>query len=141
MLKGLDRHLDPTERFAMHWLGSDILQGLVREKSLHYGHVGLLYLLMGQMDPNTGRINVTAEALAEQLNKQSCQLRGFLGALIRHQLVVRWRYPKTGQKCFLVHPYLASVGGPQRRGFLWKQFSEAIDGRHLHPVPGDIEAA
>jgi hypothetical protein len=141
MLKQTKPHNDLVDRFAMHWLGDDILRQLVREKSLNYGHIGLLYLLMGRMDPNTGRINVTAAAMAEQLDKPYSQVRAYISKLLQHQLIARWRDPETGQACFLIHPYIASVGGPQRRGYLWKQFSEAIDGRHLHPVPGDIEAA
>ena len=125
----------------MHWLGSDILQNLVKGKQLNYAHVGLLYLLMGRMNPNTGHVDVTANALAQQLERDPAQIRHMVAALLRHQLIARARDEATGQRFFLVHPYLASVGGPQRRGFLWKQFSEAIDGRHIHPVPADAEAA
>jgi hypothetical protein len=134
-------HNDRVDRFAMHWLASDIVRGLVREKKLNYAHVGMLHLLTGLMDPNTGRVNVTANALADQLERDPAQLRHLIAALLRHQLIARARDEATGQRFFLVHPYIASVGGPQRRGYLWKQFSEAIDGRHLHPVPGDLEAA
>jgi hypothetical protein len=125
----------------MHWLGTDILKRLVRAKALEYRHVGLLYLLMGEMDPNTGRINITAQAMANQLERDDAQARNLIAALIRHQLIVRWKDETTGQRCFLVHPYLASVGGRARRGYLWKQFSEAIDGRHIYPVPDELEAA
>ncbi len=125
----------------MHWLASDIVNALVREKQLNFGEIGVLYLLMNRMDPNTGRVNVTANALAEQLARDPVQMRRSIAVLLRHQLIARGRDETTGQRMFLIHPYIASVGGPQRRGYLWKQFSEAIDGRHLHPVPGDLEAA
>lgn len=125
----------------MHWLGSDIVEELVRSKRLNFGEVGLLLLLINRMDPNTGRVNVTPAALAESINRDPVQARRMIAALLRHQLIARWQDPTSGHRSFLVHPYIASVGGPQRRGFIWKQFSEAIDGRHLHPVPGDVEAA
>jgi hypothetical protein len=142
MLKGTKPHNDSViDRFAMYWLGSDIVQNLLREKQITLGDIGLLYLLMGRMDPNTGRVPVTARALADTYDRHLGPLKTQLGCLLRHQLIARARDEATGQRFFLIHPYLASVGGPQRRGYLWKQFTEAIDGRHLHPVPGDLDAA
>ncbi len=141
MLKGIKPHNDPVDRFAMHWLGHDIVERLVKGKQLNYGHVGVLLLLISRMDPNTGRVNVTATALAESMERDAQPVRQMVSGLLRHQLIARGRDEATGQRFFLIHPYIASVGGPQRRGFLWKQFTEAIDGRHLHPVPGDLEAA
>lgn len=142
MLRETKPHNDSViDRFAMHWLGSDIVQNLLREKQISLGDIGLLHLLIGLMDPNTGRVPVTARALADAYDRHLGPLKTQLGCLLRHQLIARGRDDATGQRFFLIHPYIASVGGPQRRGFLWKQFSEAIDGRHLHPVPGDLEAA
>jgi hypothetical protein len=141
MLKGAKPYNEHVDRFVMYWLGNDIVVDLIRSKRIHFGDLGLLLLLIQQMDPNTGRANITPAALADHIGRDPVQARRMIAVLLRHQLIARWKDPQTGQRCFLIHPYIASVGGPQRRGYLWKQFSEAIDGRHIHPVPGDLELA
>lgn len=117
-------------RYVMHFLGSDRLSELVRDKSdegLRLSHLGLVLLLLQEVNPNTGRINVQPSKWAARMGLNRTQVSSYISLLIKRQLFAKGVDPKTDEPFLMPHPYLWACGGPQKRGWLWLQFNELHD--------------
>ncbi len=110
-----------------HWIGKEHLDKLIAEHQINLGDVGILHLLLDHMHWKTGRIHVTASALAKRLNRPPSNIRRSIGVLMKQKLITRYRDPKTGIPCFVVDPLVASVGSTQQRAILTRMFEQASD--------------
>lgn len=72
-----------------------------------------------------GKVRITTNALAELLGFNPQATSRSITRLRRQMMVAKVYDRKTGEHYFLLNPYVASVGGPQRRGHLWAQFQAA----------------
>lgn len=109
----------------MHWIGRKKLSTLHRDKVLNLGHIGFLAVLLEYVDTTTGHISITTAALAKRQGIQHTRASSYVQTLVKHRLLARTRCRRTGQLRYLPHPYLFSVGGPERRGYLWQEFAAA----------------
>jgi hypothetical protein len=102
--------------------------------------LGTLMALLRYTNPTTGRIEVTAAHLAEGWGLSPSRVRLDLSHLVKLQVVLRRRDPRTGTSHFVVHPFIASAGTDARRDLLWQEYLEALDGAEpLLDMPSDAE--
>ena len=101
--------------------------GLISERRLELRDMAVYVGLISEMNWRTGRVRLTARALAKKLNVKDSVCVMSLGRLKKELLVVRVREKRSGDVYFLLNPHFASVGGVKRRGYLQSQFEEAIN--------------
>ena len=101
--------------------------GLISERRLELRDMAVYVGLISEMNWRTGRVRLTARALARKLNIKDSVCVMSLGRLKKELLVVRVREKRSGDVYFLLNPHFASVGGVKRRGYLQSQFEEAIN--------------
>ena len=104
----------------------DAVLDALATRDLELRDISVLLALVAHMD-RYGRVHVTGTAIAERLGVKPAVCIASLTRLKRQQLVVRAHDRSSGQRYFLVNPFLFSVGGSQRRGHLWAQFKAAIE--------------
>ena len=116
------------ENFVMlHQEEFENVFGLISERRLELRDMAVYVGLISEMNWRTGRVRLTARALAKKLNIKDSVCVMSLGRLKKELLVVRVREKRSGDVYFLLNPHFASVGGVKRRGYLQSQFEEAIN--------------
>lgn len=100
---------------------------LVATRKLELRDMAVFMALMAHMNWRSGRVPITAKALAERLSIKLPVCVSSLTRLKREMLVARVVDRNTGDNYYLLNPYVASVGGPQRRGLLWAQFKACLE--------------
>tara|TARA_R100000742_G_C4188654_1_gene21441 strand:- start:160 stop:534 length:375 start_codon:yes stop_codon:yes gene_type:complete len=116
------------ENFVMlHQEEFENVFGLISERRLELRDMAVYVGLISEMNWRTGRVRLTARALARKLNIKDSVCVMSLGRLKKELLVVRVREKRSGDVYFLLNPHFASVGGVKRRGYLQSQFEEAIN--------------
>jgi hypothetical protein len=75
----------------------------------------------------SGRAHVTTSYIAERLQVKLPVAVSAITRLRKENLVRRVADRRTGETYFLINPFLASVGGPKRRGHLWQQFEDSLE--------------
>ena len=100
---------------------------LVATRKLELRDMAVFMALMAHMNWRSGRVPITAKALAERLSIKLPVCVSSLTRLKREPLVARVVDRNTGDNYYLLNPYVASVGGPQRRGLLWAQFKACLE--------------
>lgn len=98
---------------------------LVRQRRLELRDMAVLMALSAHVQWRSGRAWVTVKALANQLGMNVSSCADSVRRLQREGQLVRCADERTGGSFFLLNPFVISVGGPQRRGLLWKMFEEA----------------
>ena len=116
------------ENFVMlHQEEFENVFGLISERRLELRDMAVYVGLISEMNWRTGRVRLTARALARKVNVKDSVCVMSLGRLKKELLVVRVREKRSGDVYFLLNPHFASVGGVKRRGYLQSQFEEAIN--------------
>ncbi len=116
------------EEFVMvHRRDMDSTIDLVKSRRLQLRDMAVFSALIAEMDVASGKVQCTAAHLAERLGIKPPVCISSLTRLRKEFLVSRVRDKRTGSTYFLVNPYVASVGGPSRRGHLWQQFQDSLD--------------
>ncbi len=132
-LEGLEHLLSPRnpserisgEAFAMAWTpGLLRVVDLVSQRRMNASDLHTLVALVGLMQHPTGRVEITAAALAERLERNPGNVRNSLARLRRLDLIARWRHPRSGRLYYLVNPAVASMGGASTRGYTFRCFNE-----------------
>lgn len=98
---------------------------LVRQRRLELRDMAVLMALSAHVQWRSGRAKVTVKALASQLGLSLSSCADSVRRLQRESQLARCVDERTGEAYFLINPFVISVGGPQRRGLLWKMFEEA----------------
>ena len=118
---------DGQEGFVMvHQRDLDSAISLVGTRQLELRDMAVFMALMAYMNWRSGRVPITAKALAERLQIQLPTCVSSLTRLKKELLVTRVVDRNTGENYYLLNPYVASVGSPQRRGLLWAQFKATV---------------
>jgi Tfp pilus assembly protein PilX len=99
----------------------------VKSKTLQPRDLAVLIALLGNVNWRSGRAQITPNGLAQQLGILDSNCRASISRLRKQLLISRIVDRYTGESFFLINPYLASVGGPQRRGHLWQQFKDSLE--------------
>lgn len=116
------------ENFVMfHQEEFENVFGLISERRLELRDMAVYVGLISEMNWRTGKVKLTARALAKKLNIKDSVCVMSLGRLKKELLIVRVREKRSGDVYFLMNPHFASVGGVKRRGYLQSQFEEAIN--------------
>jgi hypothetical protein len=119
---------DQEWRFVMLQLKDGALGGFVQEiaeRKLQLRDAALYLALMAHTDTYSGRIYVTADQIAEDLNCTPSEARAGIGRLKRvHQLRLIVE-PGTGRRYYLLNPWVVQSGKPPAIGLAMKQFQEA----------------
>ncbi len=97
------------------------------EKRLQPRDLALLLLLLGHMNWRSGRVRITADALARESGTKHSNVYLSLKRLQKELFLVRAVERSSGDKFMLINPRLVSVGSPQRRAHLFQQFDEALE--------------
>lgn len=119
---------DGDEGFVMvHQRDLDSTIALLGQRKLELRDAAVFLTLLNYVNWRSGRAHVTAKYIAERLSIQLPVCVSAITRLKREGLVSRVMDQRTGENYYLVNPYLASVGGPQRRGHLWAQFHASLD--------------
>lgn len=119
---------DGQEGFVMvHQRDLESAISLVAARKLELRDMAVFMGLMAHMNWRSGRVSITAKALAEQLGIKLPVCVSSLTRLKKEMLVARVVDRNSGDNYYLLNPYVASVGGPQRRGLLWAQFKATME--------------
>ena len=100
---------------------------LVATRKLELRDMAVFMGLMAHMNWRSGRVPITAKALAERLGIKLPVCVSSLARLKKEMMVARVVDRNSGDNYYLLNPYVASVGGPQRRGLLWAQFKASLE--------------
>jgi predicted transcriptional regulator len=95
---------------------------LMRSPDLQPRDVAILLVLMTEMDTKTGRINLTASALARKCELSQSNVALSLSRLKKKLLVINRQDKNYGGYYMRINPDLASVNGPRDRAMHAKQF-------------------
>lgn len=98
---------------------------LVRQRRLELRDMAVLMALSAHVQWRSGRARITVKALANELGLNLSSCADSIRRLKREALLARCVDERTGEVFFLINPFVISVGGPQRRGLLWRMFEEA----------------
>lgn len=116
------------ESFVMvHQRDLEATLELLAARRLELRDMAVFTALMALMNVSSGRVYVSAQHVADRLKISLPVCVSSITRLRRELLVSRVKDPRTGDTYFLLNPYVASVGGPQRRGLLWAQFSASLE--------------
>ncbi|QTP86369.1 hypothetical protein SSRP02_p013 [Synechococcus phage S-SRP02] len=116
------------ENFVMvHQRDLDATIALIGERRLELRDAAVFLVMLNYINWRSGRSYVSAKYIAERLNVKLPVAVSAITRLKREKLVARIRDDRTGESYFVINPYLASVGGPSRRGHLWQQFQDSLE--------------
>lgn len=116
------------ERFVMLQINDGGLAGvtkLIHQRDLQLRDSSLLLALMSHTDTVTGRIKVMSQVLADDLGVQDADIRAGISRLKKNHLLrlVRNRY--TGERYYLLNPWVVRSGKDQAVGLAMREFQEA----------------
>jgi hypothetical protein len=119
---------EDQDRFVMLHQTQDLdsLFAALARKDLQPMDATVFLALMRHMD-RVGRARISTTAIAETLGFSASACSRSLGRLRRQCLIAKVYDRTVGETYFLLNPYVASVGGSQRRGHLWAQFKAALE--------------
>jgi hypothetical protein len=99
----------------------------MRDRTLQRRDIALLFTLASHVNTKTGRIKISIEHIAEELEVKSSDIRTSLSRLKKVLLIASYSDKKTGEKFYLLNPLVFSVGGRSKRGHLTRMFKNAIN--------------
>lgn len=100
--------IDPTDLYA--------------HPDLQPRDVAILFCMIANMDPGSGRVNLSISALARRLNTRTSNVSISISRLKKKLLVINRVDKNTNALYFLINPDLASVGVRHQRAMATKQF-------------------
>jgi hypothetical protein len=131
---GLD--LDDENRFLSLQVGglrsliSDISANKLQNKDFV---VLMIYII--HSDWRTGRCRLTTQRVAEILGHKQKTLYPSIRRLKERYLLVPITDPRTGEKLYILSPFLLKAGSGQARGFLLNTYFNAIEGNKPSTLP------
>ena len=98
---------------------------LMGKRKLRPRDAGVMLALMKHTDVRTGRIHVTAEQIAFDLQANPSEIRSAM-ARLKKELLLRLIVEKgTGKRYYLLNPWVVQSGSGPAIGLAMKQFQEA----------------
>lgn len=99
-----------------------------REKKLRPRDAAILFALFCFHNPKTGLCHVSVAHLAETIGSRVTDISSGLSRLKKALLVTTYINRVSGERSFLLNPYLFASGGKKKRAFLRVKFMELING-------------
>jgi hypothetical protein len=119
----------------------DIIAKIVGNK-LQHRDLTVLIIHVIHSDWRTGRCRLTTQKVAEILGYQVKTLYPSIRRLKDQNLLVPIKDSRTGEKLYIISPFLLKVGSGKARGFLLKTYYDAINKNQpdtSHPAGDDLE--
>lgn len=109
-----------------HLIESRKLVELLKNRTLQPRDFAVLFAMMTQCDVKTGEVRFMIKTLSEQIDMNPASFSNSLKRL-KENLLVATVVKHSGDKYYLINPYLFSVGRRQKWGLLLKAFTEAVN--------------
>lgn len=87
----------------------------------------ILMVYIIHSDWRTGRCRLTVKKIGEILGHKVQTVQPCIKRLVKQNLIVPVEDRKTGEKLYIISPFLLKVGSGQSRGFLLKTYYDAIN--------------
>ena len=98
---------------------------LLGQRVLQPRDAGVLLAFMAHTETYSGRIYVTVDRIAEDLQSNPAEVRAAVGRLKKQHLLRLIVEKDTGRKYYLLNPWVVKSGKPKAIGLAMKQFKEA----------------
>lgn len=123
----LEEDFGPGRGFALfHVLECGKVIELVKNKALNQRDVSVLFAIMSKVDTRTGRARFVVKNLATEFGVNPTSISASLSRLKKAVLIATFT-EYSGDKYYLVNPYLFSVGTKQRWGLFVQKFNSAFE--------------
>lgn len=99
---------------------------LVQEKKLANRDITILLAIMSKINVRTGRAKFMVKNLAAEFNTSASSISASISRL-KKEFVVASFVEYSGDKYYMVNPYLLSVGSKQRWGLAVRTFFSAFE--------------
>ena len=99
---------------------------LVKNKVLNQRDISVLFAIMSKIDTRTGRARFVVKNLATEFGVNATSISASISRLKKAVLIATFT-EYSGDKYYLVNPYLFSVGTKQRWGLFVQKFSSAFE--------------
>lgn len=109
-----------------HLIESRNLIKLLKDRKLQPRDFAVLFAIMSQCNTKTGEIRFMVKTLAQQINMNPTSFSNSLKRL-KENFLIATVLSYSGDKFYLINPYLFSVGRKQKWGHLLKLFTEAVN--------------
>lgn len=109
-----------------HLIESKNLIKLLKDRKLQPRDFAVLFAIMSQCNTKTGEIRFMVKTLAQQIDMNPTSFSNSLKRL-KENFLIATVLSHSGDKFYLINPYLFSVGRKQKWGHLLKLFTEAIN--------------
>lgn len=124
--------IEDEERFGMFHIDelpriTALLRSADRPRRLWPHDCSVLIALMCHMDKNTYKVRVTQNQLAKDLGAGKTNISASMQRLRKEMLVASYYNSSTGERYFMLNPYLFSTGRTERRPMLYQHFKELIN--------------
>lgn len=123
----LRRRSDSEDSFiSLYDTGVETLFKLLACNTLHPKDVSALLAFMYFTNWKTGRCKCSVEAIGKKLGRCRSNLYQSVKRLKQAGLMATVKFEATGERVYLMSPYLLRVGGPKSRGYIKMLYDKAI---------------
>ena len=118
---------DDEDRFVKAHLGQleQLLEAL-KDRRLQPRDMAVVMGLLAHANWRSGKIAITAVRLAEELGMVDKHVISSFSRLRKELVITKLLDETSGLPYYLLNPMMFSVGPMQRRGFLWKLFTDSL---------------
>ena len=100
---------------------------LLASGSLHPKDVSVLLAFMYFTNWKTGRCKCTVDAIGRKLGRCRSNLYQSIKRLKQAGLMATVKFEVTGERVYLMSPYLLRVGGPRSRGYIKMLYNKVME--------------
>jgi len=133
-----------SDFMLLYEAGLSTLVEKIATSKLQHKDLTVLVIHVIHSDWRTGRCRLTLQKVAEILGHQVKTLYPSIRRLKDQNLLVPIKDSRTGEKLYIISPFLLKVGSGKARGFLLKTYYDAINKNQpdtSHPAGDDLEDA
>jgi hypothetical protein len=123
----MDSKWSDEDRFVKTHLGElEQLLVAVKDRRLQPRDMAVVMGMLSHASWQSGKIAVNAARLAEELGMVDKHVISSISRLRKELVITKLLDETSGLPYYLLNPMMFSVGGLQRRGYLWKLFVESL---------------
>lgn len=129
------RKSDSEEPFiSIYDSGVETIFRLLASDTLHPKDVSVLLAFMYFTNWKTGRCKCTVDAIGRKLGRSRSNLYQSIKRLKQAGLMATVKFEATGERVYLMSPYLLRVGGPRSRGYIKMLYKKVMDNEDGTPT-------